>query len=302
MRIQRQRVTWSLVAALAFGGAGCTNPNVHDTADAKTKPCVQCHISAYQAANAPLHADTFPQTCNLCHVTQHWSPSTFTHAWPLENKHADVACASCHVGNQPDYRAAPTLCAGCHQKDYDGATSPVHGGMPTTCSDCHTTAGWKPSNFLHTWPLDGVHATTSCASCHSGNPPQYANTASTCDACHHADYQRSTFPGHQTFPVTCADCHRTSGFSPALPPGHPEDAFPVTTGKHATATITCLTCHRLDNGPATGGQNTDCIHCHLGEHQRPAIDAVHGHGDNAAYPTNTNSVNFCLTCHSSGQL
>ena len=273
--------------ALALATASCSTPqNIHDSPQAKGKACVQCHLSAYQSANAPPHG-AFPQTCETCHVTQHWSPSSFVHSWPLENKHATAACSACHVGAPAQYRGIPTVCSGCHQKDYTAAKKPVHTGLPNTCSNCHTTAGWTPSVFLHPWPLDGAHVTTACAACHTGSPPRYAGSPTKCDDCHHADYLRSTYSGHQTFPLTCADCHRTTTFRPALPPGHPEATFPLTTGKHATATVTCLTCHKLDNGPATNGQNTDCVHCHLGAHQRPAIDAVKGHAGNAMYPTNT---------------
>ncbi len=292
-----------LVAVLfAFALAHCSRaPNVHDDPDTKARPCIQCHTGAYEGALTPDHR-SLPQTCEKCHVTKAWSPSTFQHPWPLENEHAKTPCASCHSGNPPLYRGIPTVCSGCHQKDADHADEPVHTGLPSTCSDCHTTANWKPSTFAHPWPLDGAHAKTECASCHAGSPPRYPGTPDTCDACHHADYQKSTYPGHATFPTTCGNCHDTRAFRPALPPGHPEASFPLTTGKHSAAGITCLTCHKLDNGAATKGQNTDCVHCHLNAHLRPAIDSVAGHAGNAAYPKGDAPVNFCLSCHPSGQL
>jgi hypothetical protein len=83
--------------------------------------------------------------------------------------------------------------------------------LPQTCDHCHQVSGWTPATVdEHPWfTLDGKHLTALCAGCHTGSPKRFAGTPRTCDSCHLADFERSTFPGHQSFPHTCQDCHKT---------------------------------------------------------------------------------------------
>ena len=268
--------------------------------------CVGCHQASYDTAMAPPHAG-FPTTCGDCHGDSGWVPSTVSgsgalnHPWfPLVDKHANVACASCHTkGYQPG--DTPGACVGCHQASYDTAMAPPHAGLPTTCGTCHNDLGWSPSVFVHPWTLDGTHATTPCASCHTGSPPRYAGTPTACVGCHLADYQGSTFPGHDMFPQTCADCHGTTAWTPASGGVHPEANFPIATGSHFSTGIICTDCHISALGSPVKGQNTDCIDCHLGAHQEPTIDATHTLLKVPNYPgPNAASPNFCLSCHPTG--
>jgi hypothetical protein len=268
--------------------------------------CVGCHQANYDSATNPPHTG-FPTTCNTCHNDTGWSPATASgssvtsHPWfPLANKHANVACATCHTKG---YKLGdtPQDCVGCHQANYDSATNPPHTGLPTTCNGCHNDLGWSPSTFVHPWTLDGTHATTPCVSCHTGSPPRYAGTPTACVGCHLANFQASTFPGHSAFPQTCADCHSTTAWTPASGGVHPEANFPIATGSHANAGIICTDCHISALGSPVQGQNTDCIHCHLGAHEQPAIDTTHVQLKVANYPgPNASSPNFCLSCHPKG--
>jgi hypothetical protein len=198
-------------------------------------------------------------------------------------------------------RAAP--CVSCHQAAFAHAANPPHDGvLPTTCESCHNTMEWTPATVTnHPWyPLDGRHRATACSGCHGGSPPRYAGTPQDCVTCHLADYQNSTYPVHDTLPQTCPDCHTTAGFKPATGGYHPEAVFPIQTGSHSNPAIGCNDCHRSSLGSPLGGQNTDCIHCHLGSHNRPAIDAVHT-AFGAAYPgPDPSSANFCRSCHQAG--
>jgi hypothetical protein len=107
-------------------------------------------------------------------------------------------------------------CYGCHFEDYRAVSHPPHVGVrPTTCAVCHLERAWKPSVLQHPWPLTGAHRDTDCFSCHVGSPPKFEGTAEACVACHREDYDKSEYPGHDEFPLTCADCHTTRAFRPA---------------------------------------------------------------------------------------
>ncbi len=195
-------------------------------------------------------------------------------------------------------------CINCHNSAYMTTTNPKHAGvMPTNCNTCHNTGSWLPATVTdhHWFPLDGKHTTVACGNCHvNGYNP--GATPTDCYSCHMADFQNASnnIAGHANFATTCQDCHTTAGWDQAG--GHPESKFPITTGKHANSGISCTDCHSQP-GPWTAGQNTDCIHCHLGAHTTPGIDSTHqgisGYpaGGSASAPT----PNFCLMCHPSGQ-
>jgi hypothetical protein len=122
-----------------------------------------------------------------------------------------------------------------------------------------------------------------------------------CYDCHATAYQIVQTPKHDgIYPTTCGDCHATTWWVPAAG-GHPEAKFPITTGSHANAGILCSDCHIASLGSDTGGQNTDCVHCHLGAHNTPTIDSAHTGVAN--YPGSApTSPPSCLTagCHPSG--
>ncbi len=254
--------------------------------------CVGCHQQDYDTSVYPGH-NTFPTACATCHSQEAWKPAAFNHKWPILGAHTKVACQSCHTGNPPKYLGTPTLCVGCHQKDYDSSPHPGHNTYPTTCDSCHSQLGWKPaSTVAHPFPLDGAHATTPCASCHVGNPAVYKGTPKDCYSCHTDDFNSSPYPGHSGFSHTCSGCHSTTAWKPATGGSHPENKFPINSGKHKN--IKCADCHDASLGP-TSKANTACVSsCHTSAE----MNNVHK-GENK-YPTGTSSLNFCLDCHSDG--
>ncbi len=122
-----------------------------------------------------------------------------------------------------------------------------------------------------------------------------------CYDCHATAYELTQAPVHSgVYPTTCVDCHSTVAWIPASA-GHPESKFPITTGSHANKAIGCADCHVSSRGSDTGGQNCDCVHCHIGAHETPAIDATHA--GVAGYPgSSLTSPPSCLKsgCHPSG--
>jgi hypothetical protein len=184
---------------------------------------------------------------------------------------------------------------GCHRDDYDNSPYPGHQTFPTTCSDCHSTVGWKPASpVAHPFPLEGAHAVAPCAACH-GDPPNYTGTPRECVGCHRDDYDRSPYPGHQSFPTTCASCHTTIAWKPATGGGHPDNVFPIGAGPHQ---MPCADCHNAALGP-NGKGNADCVGCHSGRHARSTMDAKHREVN--GYPPGTAQPNFCLDCHPAGR-
>lgn len=259
--------------------------------------CVVCHQADYDATSMPPHPGLFTTDCQFCHATDAWVPAVaIQHDWfVLRNRHAEIPCTDCHTGGFA-HGATPNTCYGCHQADYETAMMPPHQGYPTDCATCHTDAGWRPSTFAHPWPLDGAHTLIECAACHTGDPPQWAGIPRDCVGCHRADYDTSPYEGHSTFPTTCADCHTTTAWTPALDGAHPEADFPIARGKHRG--IECTQCHDPALGPSTDGMNTDCVGCHTGEHARSRTDRQHD--EVRDYPTGPAPPNFCLDCHPDG--
>jgi len=208
---------------------------------------------------------------------------------------------ACTGGTQDHGRIAVRSadCIVCHSDDVQHALNPPHEGFPNTCGDCHSSDAWSPAHFMHSWPLNGAHATVACASCHVGDPPVYVGTPTLCVGCHRADYDSSTFPGHSDFPTTCENCHTTDAWTPAVGGAHPENAFPIQSGPHSPYRNDCVSCHNPELGSPVAGANTDCVGCHDGVHTRARMDSAHR--EVGGYPSGAPPPNFCLQCHSDGR-
>ena len=69
----------------------------------------------------------FPQTCDTCHNTTAWDPSTFDHSktgFALTGTHLTTPCTQCHVNN--NYSLSSAACATCHLAAYNTTTDPKH--------------------------------------------------------------------------------------------------------------------------------------------------------------------------------
>ena len=204
-------------------------------------------------------------------------------------------------------------CFTCHQADYEATTNPAHPGvMPTTCGDCHSEEAWRPAmGGAHPedeFPLTpGPHGTVACNDCHDESRGGFANGENTaCVGCHLGSHDRSVvdpihdgvagYPAFAAEPNFCLTCH-PSGTADVLQ--HPNDAFPIDTGPHVAAG-TCFNCHDAERGSPQAGANTDCVGCHLGNHNRAAMDAQHSGVGGYPEAGSTQPPNFCLTCHPNG--
>jgi len=240
--------------------------------------CVDCHRSDYDSSPFPGH-DSFATTCADCHNNLGWTPATFTHSWPLDGAHTSAVCTDCHTGSPPTYEGTPTDCVGCHRSDFDSAATTVsgHASYSTVCTDCHTNTAWRPSSYTHPWPLIGAHETAECAGCHTGTPPRYEGTPQNCVDCHRRDYDGATFPGHDTYPLTCDDCHTPFTFRGATF----AHSWPLVGGHSSTP---CESCH-TGTPPRYTGTPTDCVDCHRSDY------------DASPYPAHPSFSTICTDCH-----
>lgn len=147
------------------------------------------------------------------------------------------------------------------------------------------------------FPLAGL---AGCFQAHPGGQQELMGTD--CVGCHQPDYAATTAPVHrdmpQVFSTTCANCHRTVNWKPALEHLH-SDVFVIATGKHAQ--IACLGCHDLDTGqPSTQGANTNCLSCHPDDQALRDGHAGVTTATDAPYQYLASVPNFCLSCHPAG--
>jgi len=187
--------------------------------------CERCHTDWHGEAAGALVTAPSSASCESCHTTRGFDPSTFTtkeHAiarFVLEGSHLAAPCETCHVSGQgvavassptsgpatrpktrpgktPALEATPLAigvkaCAGCHQDPHNGQfdMTMVNG---KSCDACHSTAGWSQGSFDHdqtAMPLRGIHALAACGSCHKGDPVQYKGLATRCAGCHQDEHQ-----------------------------------------------------------------------------------------------------------------
>lgn len=148
----------------------------------------------------------------------------------------------------------------------------------------------------------------SCFQSHDDN--RVAIMQDDCVTCHLVDYDATTVPPHGAvptatgtveFPKTCADCHTTKSWQPALEGLHPPPPKFLIQVKTPHENIKCLACHTDLATTSVLGANTTCIDCH------PRTDELDDSHTGTKSPTGqvyayTNAVpnNFCLTCHPAG--
>ncbi len=224
--------------------------------------CSKCHLGARSLADLQStptecfdchkqddpHNGDFGTNCAACHTPVAWDQVNFDHsqtAFPLEGKHARVACEKCHVNKV--FAGTPTACVDCHAKD-----DAHNGQFGTDCAACHTPLAWDQATFDHNktnFPLTGKHAQVACEQCHVNNT--FKGLSATCVSCHEDPvFHRGAFG------TDCASCHSTNAWQPAKYRGsHPRIADEGGVGINHGHT-TCRTCH-----PNTVYDYT-CLACH----------------------------------------
>jgi hypothetical protein len=277
------------VLSPAHRSLSCQSCHGNNTFRAAQTTCLSCHQQDFQSARTPNHvAAGFPTACEACHKPSDTSfhQARFDHAsFALLGVHAQQTCATCHKGNV--YVGTPRDCIGCHRTDYDRTTTPNHAaaGFPTTCESCHrpTDTSFRGAGFNHSivFPLLGVHAQQTCATCHKNNV--YQGTARECVGCHRTEYDRTTAPNHVAagFSTGCESCHRATDASFKGAAFNHSSVFALV-GVHAQQS--CATCH-VNN--VYRGTPRDCVGCHRSAYDRTTMPSHVA----AGFPT------ACDTCH-----
>lgn len=270
--------------------ASCHDPAKAWGKDPPFAACGDCHRDAH-AGRATLSGR--PADCAACHSVDGFGRSTYTVAdhrksgYPLEGRHAKVACASCHIRLAPGERAGLVgtsrvllrplhdACARCHVDAHGGQAALAKRPDRGACDACHTVRGFKPSTFTvasHAkleLPLEGRHATIACDACHGAARPGlpaprgaaragsahfvFAIGETRCADCHY-DPHRGRFGSGGARPAAggCVACHGTASWSPSRVgvAAHRAYRFPLT-GAHGA--VPCEGCHAdLERRPARG--------------------------------------------------
>lgn len=302
------------------GCAACHGKN-NETPTPAFSTCASCHADVHRG-EAGRGRD-----CASCHKVAGFSPATFTvadhatTAYPLKGKHVSASCRSCHstttlpsVGAAAarTARATPTryvrltmasgTCQSCHEDSHAGqkAVKVSAGG----CLSCHTEDGFAPSTITATahaqyrFALDGAHANTTCAACHSstrtGFQPLTADFGkakfafaigdTTCAGCHVDPHAGRYLPGGARATTTCRACHAVSRFRPSSVTSEAHTQFGyLLEGAHRA--VTCAECHAELKAPAGKGtlkltalrvpalplaqaRGAACASCHQDVHDR----------------------------------
>lgn len=168
--------------------------------------CIECHAEHDQVFMTE-HISQFGEYCLDCHDGFD-RMSNFNHAdfFPLEGRHAELGCESCHAGKT--FQGVPKDCVGCHREPE------IHAGIfGLQCQDCHTADRWRPAKLRsHTFPLDhGNQSEVACQVCHPKSYVEY-----TCYGCH--DHQPQPIEeSHRKEGVSldelanCVACHQNGG-------------------------------------------------------------------------------------------
>lgn len=253
--------------------------------------CLSCHDD--------YHQGTLPVSCTDCHTMNDWEPAAkFDHGktdFPLRGAHADVSCLECHEQTQrngKDFQrfanVAFSRCTDCH-------TDPHDGRFGSRCTDCHNEQSWtrlvSGNSFDHNltdYPLEGQHASVSCAECHKGSsysrPMSYAN----CTDCH-ADYHEGDFALPEGGVEDCSSCHtvlRPFTYSSYGLEEHQFSDYPLEGAHLATP---CFSCHQSESSEwEFNWESNDCITCHANIHS--------GYISEEFYPDQD-----CEVCHNSSR-
>jgi hypothetical protein len=269
--------------------------------------CTDCHKDIHngQFAKRPTGIE-----CSACHRVEGFKPSTFdvkahaTSAYPLQEKHATVACAKCHIpqGKETRYKIAFAKCMDCHKDEHQGqfASAPY----ANRCEQCHNLKGYRPSTFRLSrhketrFILTGSHVATPCGDCHKERPTAenphavpYRFEDRSCTVCH-ADPHKGQFQQRMQqrkpdgTPMGCEACHSTMTWKDLQKFDHSKTSFPLLGAHRGTA---CIDCHKPPN-LETRMMNVDfktaltkCEECH---------EDIHG-----TQFANASRVTPCANCH-----
>jgi hypothetical protein len=166
--------------------------------------CAECHFDP--------HEPRFSDTCDSCHVTDDFRPSSVnaeTHGsfhYVLVGAHRTLPCIECHEnltrpareihllradgGAQLSFASPDQNCSSCHESPHAGQFAE----RESDCATCHDERNFVPAaRFDHgeSFPLVGEHRDVACSGCHAREASAdgseytvYAPLSRECESCH----------------------------------------------------------------------------------------------------------------------
>ncbi len=226
--------------------------------------CLACHepVAKRIAARKGVHRNV-KDDCVSCHV-EHMGRSAelrpfdvkkFDHraetGFPLDGKHAPLACRQCHKTRS--FLGSSADCASCHR-------DPHKGRLGIACTKCHSPAvGFKESSkaFDHSttaFALDGAHRSLACGKCHKSGTYDDLE-ASNCASCHKSPHKPSM--GND-----CRTCHTAANWK-VQKFDHARTGTPLA-GKHQF--VACARCH-IKPAAQVKFRIEPCASCHKDPHR-----------------------------------
>jgi hypothetical protein len=298
--------------------------------------CSDCHKPDPHTGQFAKRGDR--GECSACHTVEGFKPARFgvrehaATAFPLQEKHASVACAKCHVpaGRATVYRVKFGLCSDCHRE----AHQQQFAGAPhfNRCDACHTTKDFRSATFTIArheatrFPLTGGHIKVACTKCHKPEAAsqlvRYRFDNAFCTTCHtdpHRNQFRKVMEVKSEGGVSgCEVCHSTTSWK-EMRFAHAVEKFPLA-GKHRAAECgkchkpsspgvalrdvnfrevpeRCEKCHEEVHGRQFAGADgvTPCAECHNSVRWAPSL---FDHNRRAGYPLPGKHGNVkCAECH-----
>lgn len=253
--------------------------------------CSDCHRPDPHSGQFAKRADA--GECDSCHTVAGFKPAKFgllehaKTAYPLQGKHATVACERCHIpaGKATLYRIKFAQCMDCHRDEHQGqfAAAP----FLSRCENCHTVQGYRPSTYTlarhktSRFPLTESHVAVPCGDCHKPmdgsavkKVARYRFEDRSCTACHQDPHrgqfrERMLKTGAGGKAAGCEACHSLSSWRELSKFDHSSTRFELV-GSHRA--VACADCHRPPNLETNllhvnfRGAPTKCEDCHKDVH------------------------------------
>lgn len=303
---RHQKTRFPLQGAHRVVACAACHPRKTRSAKRRFQPpssrCESCHKDKHRGRYR-LTASSAALPCQTCHQTQSFRQIAFDHQktrFPLQGKHAQTACRSCHRPAKQGitaFRGLDQRCESCHADTRHGGQFLARGKV-RGCADCHSTTSFKIERFAHLAKtgvsLAGGHRRVKCDGCHikvTSPAPQgprqvvlYRLGKAGCQSCH-ATYHKTVgqrawkrLAPHArgallqetlgTKPAAtrldrCADCHRVRSWRSIKKKVPRFDHVRVgyaLRGRHALAT--CNRCHT----PKRRRISRRCASCHRDAH------------------------------------
>jgi hypothetical protein len=252
--------------------------------------CTDCHKPDPHNGQFAKRVDR--GACESCHDVNGFKPAKFAlaehnkSAFPLREKHAEVACAKCHIpaGKATLYEVKFAFCLDCHKDIHRGqfARAPYM----NRCEQCHNQTTFHKSSVTLAshqkldFKLTGGHIAVACIDCHKSapqdGPVRYHFQDLSCTTCHNDPHrgefaQRMKDASGSGKGGGCTVCHSTKMWKDTVLFDHSSTKFELT-GAHRA--VTCKACHRPPNMELTlkdvnySQAPTKCQDCHANVHGR----------------------------------